>query len=97
GAWLRCGQQRVTLSAVAVSTSTVSTVIFNDATVLRVRDPVHYADVSLSGHVAWRRFELDGIALSRHVSKGELQSTPAASVAAAWWGRADGGGAGAGG
>ena len=85
GAWLRRGQQRVTLSAVAVNTSTVSTVIFNDATVLRVRDPVQYADVSLSGHVAWRRFELDGIALSRHVSKGELQSTPAASVAAAWW------------
>ena len=86
GAWMQRGDRRLTLSAVAVSTSTVSTVIFSDATVLRIRDPVRYADVSLVGHAAWRRFEFDAIALSRHAMKGDLASAPTASIGAAWWG-----------
>jgi hypothetical protein len=85
GAWYRRGEQRVTLSGVTVNTSTVSTLILSDETVVRVRDPVRYADVSVIGHAAWRRFELDAIAISRHVWRGELQSVPAASVAGAWW------------
>ena len=85
GAWLQRGDHRLTLSAVTVGTSTVSTVIFSDATVLRVRDPVRYADVSLTGHAAWGRFEADAIALSRHAWKGELASAPTAAVAGAWW------------
>jgi hypothetical protein len=85
GAWYRRGGQRVTFSAVTVNTSTVSTLIFSDQTVVRVHDPVRYADVSLMGHGTWRRFEVDAIALSRHAWKGELASVPAASVAGAWW------------
>jgi hypothetical protein len=85
GAWYRRGEQRLTLSAVTVNASTVSTLITSDEAVVRVRDPVRYADVSLTGHGAWRRFELDAIALSRHVGKGELESVPAAAVAGAWW------------
>ncbi len=85
GGWYRRGEQRLTLSAVAVNTSTVSTLIFSDQTVVRVHDPVRYADVSLIGHGAWRRLEVDAIALSRHAWKGDLASVPAASVAGAWW------------
>ena len=85
GGWYRRGEKRLTLSAVTVSTSTVSTIVFSDATVLRVKDPVRYADVSLVAHTAWRRFEFDGIALSRHAFKGNLASAPSAAVAAAWW------------
>ena len=85
GGWYRRGEQRVTLSAVTVSTSTVSTAIFSDQTVVRVRDPVRYADVSLLGHGTWGRFELDAMALSRHAWKGNLASSPTAALAAAWW------------
>ena len=85
GAWYRRGDQRLTVTAVTVNTSTVSTLIFSDQTVVRVNDPVRYADVSLIGHAGWRRFEVDAIALSRHVWRGELQAVPAASVAGAWW------------
>jgi hypothetical protein len=85
GAWYRRGEQRLTLSAVTVGTSTVSTVIFSDQTVVRVRDPVRYADVSLVGHGAWGRFEADAMALSRHAWKGDLASSPTAAVSAAWW------------
>ena len=85
GAWYRRGEQRLTLSAVAVGTSTISTVIFSDQTVVRVRDPVRYADVSLLGHGSWGRFELDAMALSRHAWKGNLASSPTAAVAAAGW------------
>jgi hypothetical protein len=85
GAWVRRGGQRVTFSAVTVNTSTVSTLIYSDQTVVRVQDPVRYADFSLIGHGAWRQFEVDAIALSRQAWRGELESVPAASVAAAWW------------
>jgi hypothetical protein len=85
GAWLRRGEQRLTFSAVTVRTSTVSTTVFSDQTVLRVRDPVHYADVSFGGHGAWKRLELDAVAISRHVSRGELASSPTAAIAGAWW------------
>ena len=68
-----------------VRTSTVSTVIFSDETVLRVRDPVRYTDVSLAGHGAWRQVEVDAVAISRHAWKGNLASTPSAMLAAAWW------------
>ena len=85
GAWYRRGDQRLTLSAVTVSTSTLSTVIFSDQTVVRVRDPVRYADVSLLGHGSWGRFEVDAMALSRHAWKGNLASSPTAAVAGAWW------------
>ena len=66
GAWLRRGDQRLTLSATTVRTSLVSTVIFSDETVLRVQQPVRYADVALGGHGAWGRLELDALAVSRH-------------------------------
>ena len=85
GAWYRRGEQRLTLSAVTVSTSSVSTVIFSDQTVVRVRDPVRYADVSLTGHGSWGRLEVDALALSRHAWKGNLASSPTAALAAAWW------------
>jgi hypothetical protein len=85
GAWYRRGGQRVTFSAVTVNTSTVSTLIYSDQAVIRVQDPVRYADFSLIGHGAWGRLEVDAIALSRQAWKGELESVPAASVAAAWW------------
>jgi hypothetical protein len=73
------------LNATTVRSSLVSTVIFGDETVLRVREPVRYADVSLSGHAAWRRFEFDALAVSRHAWKGSLASSPTAAVGAAWW------------
>ena len=85
GAWYRRGGQRLTLSAVAVNTSTVSTLILGDQTVLRVQDPVGYADLSVIGHGAWGRLEVDAVALTRQAWKGELESVPAASVGAAWW------------
>jgi len=85
GAWYRRGGQRVTLSAITVNTSTVSTLILSDESLVRAHDPVRYADVSLIGHGTWRRFEVDAIALSRHTWKGDLASVPAASVAGAWW------------
>ena len=85
GAWLRRGDQRLTLSATTVRTSLVSTVIFSDETVLRVQEPVRYADVALGGHGAWGRLELDALAISRHAWKGELASAPTAAVGVAWW------------
>jgi hypothetical protein len=85
GAWLRRGEQRLTLSAVTVGTSTVSSLEFSNGTVFRVRDPVRYADVSLIGHGSWGRLDLDVMGLSRHVSKGSLESIPTASIGAAWW------------
>jgi hypothetical protein len=85
GAWYRRGGHRLTFSAVTVNTSTVSTLILSDQAVVRVQDPVRYADFSLIGHGAWRQFEVDALALSRQAWKGELESVPAASVAAAWW------------
>ena len=85
GAWSRRGEHRLTLSAVTVGTSTVSSLEFIDGTVFRVRDPVRYVDVSLIGHGSWGRLDLDVMGLSRHVSKGALESIPTASVSAAWW------------
>jgi hypothetical protein len=85
GAWFNRRDHRLTLSASSVRTSLVSTVIFSDETVLRVREPVRYADVSLSGHSAWRRIDFDVLAVSRHAWKGELASAPTAAVGAAWW------------
>ena len=85
GAWLRRGDQRLTLNATTVRTSLLSTVIFSDETVLRVREPVRYADVALSGHGAWRRFEVDAAAITRHAWKGELASTPTGALSVAWW------------
>jgi hypothetical protein len=85
GAWLRRGDQRLTLSATTVRTSLVSTVIFSDETVLRIQEPVRYADVALGGHGAWGRLELDALAISRHAWKGELVSAPTAAVGVAWW------------
>src|SRR4030095_16425001 len=68
-----------------LNTSTVSTLILSDESLVRAHDPVRYADISLIGHGTWRRFELDAIALSRHAWKGDLASVPAASIAGAWW------------
>ena len=85
GGWYRRGDHRVTLSAVRVATSSVSTTIFGDGTVLRITDPVRYADVSLIGHTAWRRFELDALGVTRHASRGNLASTPAGALAVTWW------------
>ena len=86
GAWAHRGEQRLTLTATTVRTSLVSTTIFSDEAVLRIREPVQYADVSIGGHGVWRRFEFDALAVSRHAWKGELASAPTASVGAAWWG-----------
>src|SRR5688500_6542131 len=85
GAWMRRGDHRLTLAGSAERTSMISTVVFSDETVLRVREPVGYSDVSLIGHGSWGRFELDVLALSRHVSKGSLASAPTASVSGTWW------------
>lgn len=85
GAWVRRGPQRLTLAATSVRTSLVETVIYSDQTVVRAREPVRYADVSLIAHGEWRRFELDATATSRHVSKGNLASIPTAAVSGAWW------------
>jgi hypothetical protein len=85
GGWMRRGAQRLTLSATTVATSTITTFVFGDATVLRVRDPVRYTDVALTGHGEWGRFELDVQGLSRQVAKGELASSPTAALAGAWW------------
>jgi len=85
GLWTRYGQQRLTATAVATRTSTISTVIFSDQSVLRLREPAGYADVSLLGHAAWNQFEVDAVAISRHVWKGSMASGPAASVAGSWW------------
>jgi hypothetical protein len=85
GGWLRRGDERLTLSATTVRTSLVSTVIFSDETVLRIQEPVRYADVALGGHGAWGRLELDALAVSRHAWKGELASAPTAAVGVAWW------------
>lgn len=85
GVWAHRGEQRVSLSAATVRTSTVSTVIFSDQTVLRVREPVGYADVALAAHGAWRAFELDASAVVRHAWKGDVASAGAASIGGAWW------------
>ena len=85
GLWTRYGQQRLTATASATRTSTISTVIFSDQSVLRLREPAGYTDVSLLGHAAWNRLEIDAVAVSRHVWKGSMASGPAASVAASWW------------
>jgi hypothetical protein len=87
GVWARRGEYRLTLSGSSVRTSMISTVIFTDGTVLRVREPVGYADASIVGHGAWGRFEVDALGLSRHAWKGSLASTPTAAVSAAWWAR----------
>jgi hypothetical protein len=85
GLWASYGRQRLTASAAGTRTSTIQTVIFSDQAVLRLREPAGYSDVSLLGHGAWNRFELDAIAISRHVWKGSMASGPTASVAGAWW------------
>lgn len=85
GVWVRHGAQRLSLAATSVRTSLVDTFIYSDQTVVRAREPVHYADVSLIGHGAWGRFEVDAIGTSRHVSKGNLASVPTAAVSGAWW------------
>ena len=85
GAWVRRGDYRLTLNGSAVRTSSISTLVFSDGTVLRVREPVGYTDVSVAGHGAWGRLELDVLGLSRHTWKGSLASTPTAAIGAAWW------------
>jgi hypothetical protein len=85
GLWTRYGQQRLTATAAATRTSTISTVIFSDQSVLRLREPAGYTDVSLLGHGAWRRLEVDAVAVTRHVWKGSMASGPTAAVAGAWW------------
>jgi hypothetical protein len=85
GVWARRGDYRLTLSGSTTRTSLISTVIFPDGTVLRVREPVGYTDASLVGHAARGRFEVDALALSRHAWKGSLASTPTAAVSGAFW------------
>jgi hypothetical protein len=85
GVWTRYGQQRLTAMAGSTRTSTVATVIFSDQSVLRLREPAGYTDVSMLGHGAWNRLEVDAVAISRHVWKGSMASGPAASVAGSWW------------
>ena len=85
GLWATRGEQRLTLAANSVRTSLVSTIRFSDDAVLRRREPVTYTDVSLVGHGEWRRLEIDALAVSRHVSKGSLASSPTAAVTGAWW------------
>jgi hypothetical protein len=85
GLWTTRGEQRLTLSANAVRTSLVSTIRFSDESILRRREPVGYTEVSLAGHGEWRRLEVDALAVSRHVWKGSLASSPTAAVTGAWW------------
>ena len=85
GLWARYGQQRLTATAAATRTSTIATVIFSDQSVLRLREAAGYSDISLLGHGAWNRFEVDAVAVSRHVWKGSMASGPAASVSGSWW------------
>ena len=85
GVWARRGEYRATLAGQSTRTSLISTLVFGDGTVLRIREPVGYADVSFSGHAAWGRFELDALGLSRHTFKGTLASTPTAAISGAWW------------
>ena len=85
GVWARRGEYRLTLSGSAVRTSLISTVVFPDGTVLRIKEPAGYTDASIVGHGAWGRFELDVLGLSRHTWKGSLASTPTAAVSGAWW------------
>lgn len=85
GLWTRYGLHRLTATVSATRTSTISTVIFSDQSVLRFREPAGYTDMSLLGHGAWNRLEVDVVAVSRHVWKGSMASAPTASVAGAWW------------
>jgi hypothetical protein len=85
GLWGRRGEQRLSLSAATVRTSTVYTVIFSDETILRVREPVGYADATLVAHGAWRAFELDASGVVRRGWRGNIGSSAAASLAGAWW------------
>lgn len=85
GLWLRRDEQRLTASVATVRTSTVSTVIFTDETILRVREPVGYSDVSLLAHGAWGAFELDAFGVARDGWKGDVASSAGGSIGAAWW------------
>ena len=85
GVWARSGDYRLTINGSAVRTSMISTVNFSDGPVLRVRQQVEYSDVSIIGHGAWGRLELDVLGLSRHAWKGSLASSPTAAVSATWW------------
>ena len=85
GLWWRRDVQRLSLSATPVRTSTITTVVFEDETVLRLREAVGYADYTLSAHGAWRGFELDALGVARTVWKGNVASAATASVAGAWW------------
>jgi len=85
GAWWRRDEQRVSLSVAPVRTSTITTVVFPDETVLRLREPVGYTDFTLAAHGAWRAFELEAIGVARTAWKGNVASASTASVAGAWW------------
>jgi hypothetical protein len=85
GAWVRRGEQRLSLSAAPVRTSTITTFVFDDETVLRLREPVGYTDFTLVAHGGWGAFELDAAAVVRDGWKGRIASAATASVGGAWW------------
>jgi hypothetical protein len=85
GAWWRRDEQHVSLSVAPVRTSAITTVVFPDETVLRLREPVGYTDFALAAHGAWRAFELDAVGVARTAWEGNVASASTASVAGAWW------------
>ena len=85
GAWLRRGEHRLSFTVAPVRTSTITTFVFDDETVLRLREPVGYTDLTLAAHGGWGAFELDAAAVVRDGWKGFVASASTASVSGAWW------------
>ena len=85
GAWWRRDQHRLTMTVAPVRTSTITTFVFDDETVLRLRDPVGYTDFSLAAHGAWGAFEVDALGVVRDDWKGTVDAGTSASLAGAWW------------
>ncbi|MDF2771811.1 MAG: hypothetical protein K0S86_1305 [Geminicoccaceae bacterium] len=85
GVWARRGEHRVSIFAAPVRTSTITTFVFSDETVLRLREPVGYTDFTLAAHGGWGAFQLDAVAVLRDGWQGNVRSAATASVGGAWW------------
>lgn len=85
GAWARRGEHRVSVITTPVRTSTITTFIFGDETVLRLREPVGYTDFTLAAHGGWGAFQVDAAAVLRDGWRGNVRSAASASVGGAWW------------
>ena len=85
GAWWRRDEHRLTLTVAPMRTSTITTFVFDDETVLRLRDPVGYTDFALTAHGTWGAFEVDAVGAVRDAWKGTIDGGMSASLAGAWW------------